>query len=295
MMRPGALPRDFVPALETISSGESWPPTPTSRVANLCQSFRCGRCRIEKIVAAVLALSMITTFAGLALTSSGYVSEAAQQRVRSTLRRFGRRPLANATGVLSPAGPACSDNHSTCVAWARDNQCVENPSFMLEQCQRACGKCADDPAQDEPSIDPKCEDQSSFCGQWAAVGECSSNPNYMRHSCPVTCHLCQSRRCHDVAPRRCADEAGRGLCLREPERMYHECRWACKWCAMETSTRCKRPAGMRPAATAGSLDAMFRRAISPQHAHYSPVVHSRDPWVVSFTLTLTLTSSSPSP
>ena len=68
------------------------------------------------------------------------------------------------------------------------------------------------------------------------MGECDSNPHYMRHMCRVTCHLCQSRACHDVDAARCKAEAEAGVCHTEPERMYRECRWACRWCAM--STRC---------------------------------------------------------
>mmetsp|Transcript_31478 Transcript_31478/g.82234 ORF Transcript_31478/g.82234 Transcript_31478/m.82234 type:complete len:297 (-) Transcript_31478:224-1114(-) len=104
----------------------------------------------------------------------------------------------------------------------------------------------------------------------------------MRVNCPVTCHLCQSENCHDFNRTHCAAEAARGICREEPERMFDECRWACKWCAMDTSSRCRRPADMKPAAKAGSLEYMFNRAIDPLHAHFTPVVHSRDPWVVSF-------------
>ena len=105
----------------------------------------------------------------------------------------------------------------------------------------------------------------------------------MRSSCPVTCHLCQSSACHDIDPPRCEAEAKAGKCRSEPERMFEECRWACKWCAMETGSRCRRHPELKPAAVRGSLDAMFARAASAaEFAHYRPTVHSRDPWVVSF-------------
>ena len=65
--------------------------------------------------------------------------------------------------------------------------------------------------------------------------------------------------------------------------MYSECRWACKWCAMETGSRCRRQADDTPAARRGTLAAMFERSISdPLLARYTPIIHSRDPWIVSF-------------
>ncbi len=104
----------------------------------------------------------------------------------------------------------------------------------------------------------------------------------MRVNCPVTCHLCQSRACHDIDRKRCHDEAAAGACRREPERMFDECRWACKWCAMDTGSRCRRGSDLRPAARKGSVEYMFKRASDQMHSHLTPIVHSRDPWVVSF-------------
>ena len=160
---------------------------------------------------------------------------------------------------------------------------------MNASCQRSCSLC---PAvlggqgSQTPRMEAqqrRCEDKSSFCGQWAAVGECDSNPGYMRVNCPVTCHLCQSARCHDVDVKQCAAQARAGACRAEPDRMYKECRWSCKWCAMETGSRCRRAAGDMPAARQGTLEYMFGRAVEdPSFRTLTPRVHSRDPWVVSF-------------
>jgi hypothetical protein len=102
----------------------------------------------------------------------------------------------------------------------------------------------------------------------------------MRINCKVTCHLCQSKHCHDADVKRCAAEAARGLCSSEPTRMYDECRWACRWCAMTTASKCLRPNASHPAAWPGSTNAMFERALTMKR--YTPVVHSRPPdgpWV----------------
>jgi len=257
------------PHLETFGGGEQQWLRPAKR-----------RCRLERIAAALLVVSGVSTVVGLVLTTSAdpssvVVEERHHHQLSSTMnwvRRSVGLPVANGTNAS-----ACVDKDERCPEWARGAQCTENAAFMLDSCRRSCSRC-----EGVVTYDRNCKDQSSFCGQWAAVGECDSNPNYMRHSCPVTCHLCQSYDCHDLDPPKCADQAKLGHCRSEPERMYTECRWACKWCAMETTARCRRAAALRPAVRRGELDAMFRRAASKEHTHFTPVVHSRSPWIVSF-------------
>lgn len=184
---------------------------------------------------------------------------------------------------------ACRDTESECAEWAAAGECEKNAPFMNASCQRSCSLCPTvlgGQGSQTPRMEAqqrRCEDKSSFCGQWAAVGECDSNPGYMRVNCPVTCHLCQSARCHDVDVKQCAAQARAGACRAEPDRMYKECRWSCKWCAMETGSRCRRAAGDMPAARQGTLEYMFGRAVEdPSFRTLTPRVHSRDPWVVSF-------------
>jgi len=224
-------------------------------------------------------------------------------RVASALQRIGRAfaPALRATNSSGSAALqtfrrainattslmkfACRDDDSQCELWASSGECERNPVFMNTSCKRSCGQCRGD-LQDLGAAAAKrrsCTDHSSFCGQWAAVGECDSNPNYMRANCPVTCHLCQSDACHDEDTAACASEAAAGKCSTDPESMFARCRWTCKWCAMETGSRCKRQADDVPAARQGTLDYMFRRAASERSlAQFRPVVHSRDPWIVSF-------------
>ena len=199
--------------------------------------------------------AMLTTLVTLALVGSGcttallfiYSEEVSDDllRLKDTLRR--RRRSSSSTPLPS-VDPNCTDSQPECDGWALAGECNANPAFMKTRCRRSCGICGRAPAARRgAAVSSDCEDKSGFCGEWAAVGECDSNPVYMRSSCPVTCHLCQSKACHDEEPSRCAAEAERGLCRAEPERMYRECRWACKWCAMQTSSRCRRDAKEQPA------------------------------------------------
>lgn len=173
------------------------------------------------------------------------------------------------------------DGDEACEAWATAGECEANPDFMLQRCQLSCHSCRRGASAQHADWDA-CKDQSSYCGQWAAVGECDSNPHYMRHMCRVTCHLCQSRACHDADAPRCKAEAEAGMCYAEPERMYRECRWACRWCAMSTNALCVRDKQQRPAVVPGTLERMFARAVSDEHARFRPRVLSRQPWVVAF-------------
>ena len=248
--------------------------------------FRTG---IAAAALLLIAVSVATTVLALAWTSADKVETSFT--MRSAANKLVRRIMQK--GKSSRAdGSACRDLDGHCAEWARSGECQMNPGFMNTTCRESCSLCGRRASSSVGGAiwsaiagDPKfkgCDDQSSYCGQWAAVGECVSNPNYMRHNCPVTCHLCQSSKCHDLDTPTCAEEVAKGMCRKEPDRMYKECRWSCKWCAMDTSSRCLRPKTSRPAARKGTLAHMFGRALSPELAQYSPIVHSRDPWVVSF-------------
>ena len=253
------------------------------------------RCRIRHIVCAGLCGSFVSTLLLLFYASEllpdvarHHVSHTrVSKRIRSAVRRT--LDVINVTKTSL----ACRDAENACGGWADAGECQRNPNFMNVSCKRSCGICSSILGGGAFGISgggaaasgqrKSCDDKSSFCGQWAAVGECDSNPTYMRSQCPVTCHLCQSAACHDIDEASCATQARRGLCRSEPERMYDQCRWSCKWCAMEKGSRCLRAAGTLPAARKGSLAHMFNRAVSSSEmARYTPVVLSRDPWVVTF-------------
>ena len=249
------------------------------------------RWRLTRVIAGVSAFFCATTCALLYFSSepSNGASENGMlhtpaKRLSSAVK-YVRRVVNSSSAALT-----CRDADKGCAGWANSGECAKNQQFMNVSCKRSCGLCpsllpasVSGAAQLGSARQKECDDKSSFCGQWAAVGECDSNPNYMRVNCPVTCHLCQSSRCHDDNTTRCAAEVRSGMCRAEPDRMYRECRWSCKWCAMQTSSRCLRAPGETPAASKGTLEYMFTRAsTSHEYAHLKPVVHSRSPWIMSF-------------
>jgi hypothetical protein len=267
------IPFAFVPRCDRRTQQ----PTPTMKRLSLPQA-----------VALLLCVSLLSTVVLIICSSdlgSGGTTQPQQQQHRTPRERLRSALNVVRTAVNhTSAALACRDSDGSCASWARTGECSKNAKFMNVSCKRSCGLCPSILGGGEAgSARPRCEDASSFCGQWAAVGECDSNPLYMRHNCPVTCHLCQSSRCHDVDTQSCAAQARAGKCRAEPQRMYEECRWTCKWCAMEKSSRCRRAVGEAPAARQGTIEYMFSRAISsPEHAPLRPVVHSRDPWIVTF-------------
>ena len=296
----------------------TWPPTPKARKISCGRLSLVTGAALLIVISAVSTLTAMAWLSDGLADVNDEVPKPLATRLAAAARPFKRMQNALLRRIEDPGGNAsCVDKDSECIGWEERGECKSNPGFMSVQCARSCGLCT----ATEAKFDPNCDDKSSFCGQWAAVGECGawptglesallasacvrarracascqptaaslgvprladSNPSYMRVNCPVTCHLCQSRACHDVNRTRCQDEASVGACRREPERMFDECRWACKWCAMDTGSRCRRASDLQPAARKGSLDYMFRRASAPIHAHLRPIVHSRDPWVVSF-------------
>ena len=260
------------------------------------------RVALTTIAIAVLLVSACITIGYLALlhTDALPVPRAdgrpdgtkALQRLTKALQRakLGQSAWANSSGSALQrrvmredpcSGLELVDRDEACKAWATAGECEANPDFMLQSCQLSCHSCRRGTSAQHADWD-SCKDQSSYCGQWAAVGECDSNPHYMRHMCRVTCHLCQSRACHDADAPRCKAEAEAGVCYAEPERMYRECRWACRWCAMSTNALCVRDKQQQPAVVPGTLERMFARAVSDEHARFRPRVLSRQPWVVAF-------------
>lgn len=40
-----------------------------------------------------------------------------------------------------PPDPDCTDNDKNCWSWAMNDQCAQNPKFMLNECKRSCRQC----------------------------------------------------------------------------------------------------------------------------------------------------------
>jgi len=66
--------------------------------------------------------------------------------------------------------------HESCDEWAeKDNECLNNPTFMWSGCLGACWLHA--------------KDDDERCAAWASHGECTSNPGYVQLHCPKSCEL----------------------------------------------------------------------------------------------------------
>jgi hypothetical protein len=197
-------------------------------------------------------------------------------------------------GAAAAKRRSCTDHSSFCGQWAAVGECDSSASRPpLSGCRRLGCRSAAASAADAAAVPAAAAAAAAAVDgrAWFARVLCLrvSDPNYMRANCPVTCHLCQSDACHDEDTAACASEAAAGKCSTDPESMFARCRWTCKWCAMETGSRCKRQADDVPAARQGTLDYMFRRAASERSlAQFRPVVHSRDPWIVRPRLSLSL-------
>ena len=130
---------------------------------------------------------------------------------------------------------------------------------------------------DAAKMRPKCVDGAG-CG--AVDEEMCADPETRARCC---------RRCYQVAcfdsEVACAEWADAGQCYLNPEYMQRECCFSCtpdpdNKCAIDFS---RRP-GVAPKTFDNSsrdLDTIFQRAIDT-YPQYSPTVHSRDPWVVTF-------------
>jgi len=149
----------------------------------------------------------------------------------------------------SSAVDGCADKHELCAAWAAQGECAANPAFMKTGCAASCLTCAADAELAARRADPAaiaCDDEHDACTQWAEQGECENNKAFMILECSRSCATCL---------------------MRDPK------------------VRCKRDESVRPAisgAAGDSINALFERATSDAWAAYSPTVHSRDPWVVTY-------------
>ena len=147
----------------------------------------------------------------------------------------------------------CTDQHESCVPWAQDGQCEENPlmmykvarersnphphphpdpnppatltlaltphPMMYKECPIACGVCT-----------PDCKDTKKQCAGWAQAGGCNDNPGFMSLHCPVTCGVCKDK-CKDRAAD-CPGWTAQGECYNNAQFMYHKCPSSCGVCEM---------------------------------------------------------------
>ncbi len=72
------------------------------------------------------------------------------------------------------------DNNETCQQWATENECKNNPNYMLSQCAKSCGQIN--------SGKLSLVDSNEKCQQWARNNECKNNPKYMLRGCAKSCN-----------------------------------------------------------------------------------------------------------
>jgi hypothetical protein len=117
----------------------------------------------------------------------------------------------------------------------------------------------------------RCQDSSAKC---ATVTEAECAAAETKEACCATCH---KLTCVDL-DEQCFEWAYAGECIDNPAYMKAQC---CFSCSPDPDDPCSTDPSKRPDVYKGDLDVFFQRAID-NFPQYKPVVHSRDPWVVSF-------------
>lgn len=193
-----------------------------------------------------------------------------------------RSPRAPAAEPSDQFALPCLDESDDCKPWAASGECQRNAAFMTSNCRAACGLCTPS-AEERAAADRRtCKDLDPNCGTWASIGECEANPGFMQTTCRVSCHICPSERCFDSATD-CAERAAGHGCYTKPG-MREECAFTCRACNVKSDARCARDRSIPPAATVGSVNAMFERISKTSHLGpgRNGTVHvvSRDPWLI---------------
>lgn len=86
----------------------------------------------------------------------------------------------------------CVDMDHACPQWASENQCDQNPAFMLQSCRKSCGLCSGSNAADGSDGEPPCVNSApeTDCEYWSTMGECTTNEAFMRTGCSRSCGFC---------------------------------------------------------------------------------------------------------
>lgn len=128
-------------------------------------------------------------------------------------------PTGSSTKETGQHGEAaqCMNKSPHCRDWAKMNECVKNPAFMMANCRRSCTKCA------------KCENEGEPCFVWAKAGECGKNWKFMEQKCWKSCSNCAP--CVDNLPSKCLIWTKRGECHKNRHFMEKQCWRSCSSCA----------------------------------------------------------------
>mmetsp|Transcript_14678 Transcript_14678/g.31056 ORF Transcript_14678/g.31056 Transcript_14678/m.31056 type:complete len:430 (+) Transcript_14678:18-1307(+) len=120
----------------------------------------------------------------------------------------------------------------------------------------------------------KCEDvPSASCSVKATKESCTADKE-LAQDC---CRSCFNVVCLDTDPA-CIEWSQSGECYKNPDFMKRTC---CYSCSVDPSDPCSHDPSKRPDVAEGDISRIFKRAIK-EYAQYEPIVHSQDPWVVSF-------------
>ncbi len=121
---------------------------------------------------------------------------------------------------------------------------------------------------------PQCVDApGADCAARASKDACEHDSPFWRECC----RSCYNTACEDTDPS-CESWAQAGQCYLNKEYMVSAC---CKSCSIDPDDACSHDPTSRPDVAEGDIEKIFERAVA-DYPQYSPTVHSRDPWVVTF-------------
>lgn len=137
--------------------------------------------------------------------------------------------------------PGCTNvaNDWKCNIWAKQGECRRRPSWMNENCARACGVCGNEQniRQDQEN---KCENiyDETTCDKWKENGDCVVAEDWMRQNCKKTCKYCDpnnprpSTNCVNAHSNdaKCREWALDGECAINPAWMTVNCASDCHTC-----------------------------------------------------------------
>ncbi|XP_023931336.1 coagulation factor IX [Lingula anatina] len=112
-------------------------------------------------------------------------------------------------------------NDQECEYWARRGECEANPSWMLQNCRKACKP--EDCGSDKACVNDYGDDAQ--CSRWANRGECDNNPNWMLENCHKACNPKCVQKDTDACSK---DGCRKGTC----KNTYGSDK-DCKWWAMD--------------------------------------------------------------
>ena len=95
-----------------------------------------------------------------------------------------KMPVPNPYGPGVPVGTSdCEDSHPNCEAWARNDECMVNPGFMLYNCKKSCQTCG----LDNNNIDQIRDATLEKCQDFGDCSQANCNNWYESIRCRKTC------------------------------------------------------------------------------------------------------------